>query len=67
MAAHVMFAIELRHPGLHKYRLIKGTDRYVVEQKAVAQQRVWDEMWRKKQAADSLRESKQRGIQDKEA
>ncbi len=31
------FEAEVRHSGLHKYRLITGTDRYVVEQKAQAQ------------------------------
>ncbi|HUI29008.1 MAG TPA: restriction endonuclease [Candidatus Acidoferrales bacterium] len=43
-----MWEVELKHDGLNKYRLIKGTDKYVVEQKAAAQKAVWDEMWRKK-------------------
>lgn len=44
-----MWEIEIKHEGLHKYRLIRGSDRYVVEQKARAQQKIWDEMWAKKQ------------------
>jgi len=41
--------IEVRHEGLNKYRHIRGSDKYIVEQKAVAQQRTWDEMWQKKE------------------
>jgi len=61
------YQVEVRHPGLHKYRLIKGTDRYVVEQKAAAQVRTWDEMWEKKQAAEAVRETRQRAVQEKDA
>jgi len=43
-----MWQIEISHPGLNKYRLIKGTDKYVVEQKAAAQKAMWDEMWQRK-------------------
>lgn len=40
-----MWQIELQHPGLNKYRFIRGKDRIVVEQKAAVQQAAWDEMW----------------------
>ncbi|MDP2885348.1 MAG: restriction endonuclease [Ignavibacteria bacterium] len=43
-----MWTIEIRHPGLNKYRLVKGTDKYVVEQKAAAQMAAWEEMWQRK-------------------
>jgi len=43
-----MWQIEVRHTGLNKYRLIRGNDQYVVEQKAEAQRAMWNEMWRKK-------------------
>ncbi len=43
-----MWEIELRHDGLNKYRLIRGTDKYVVEQKAAAQKAAWDDMWRRR-------------------
>ena len=43
-----MWEIELRHDGLNKYRHIRGNDKYVVEQKAAAQQAIWDKMWQKK-------------------
>jgi len=51
-----MWEIEVRHYGLNKYRHIRGSDRYVVEQKAAAQKLAWDEMWEKKQVARSKEE-----------
>ena len=62
----LMYEVELRHDGLHKYRLIRGSDKHVVEQKATAQRRAWDEMWRKKQAAEKQRQEKARAAQEKE-
>jgi len=44
--------IEIRHPGLNKYRLVTGRDKYVVEQKAAAQMAAWDEMWARRVAAE---------------
>ncbi|WP_227395931.1 restriction endonuclease [Jeotgalibacillus aurantiacus] len=42
-----MYQIEIKHDGLNKYRLIKGKDRHVVEQKAAVQIKDWDERWEK--------------------
>ncbi|MCM3124425.1 MULTISPECIES: restriction endonuclease [unclassified Mesobacillus] len=47
-----MYSVEIRHKGLHKYRVIKGNNLYVVEQKAQLQKKTWDEMWKKKQEAE---------------
>lgn len=47
-----MYSVEIEHKGLHKYRVIKGNDRYVVEQKAYVQLKEWDEMWEKKQEVE---------------
>ena len=47
-----MWEIEVRHDGLNKYRHIKGSDRYIVKQKAIAQEQAWEDMWKKKQAAE---------------
>jgi restriction system protein len=52
MSYKQVWQIEVRHDGLKKYRLVKGTDKYVVEQKASAQKAAWDEMWRKKQEVE---------------
>ena len=48
MAYREMWEIEIRHEGLNKYRHIRGSDKYAVGQKAVAQQLAWDEMWERK-------------------
>jgi len=50
-----MYQIELTHPGLNKYRLIKGQDPEVVQQKAAAQQAAWAEMWARKCAVEDRR------------
>jgi len=47
-----LWEIEIWHGGLNKHRHIRGSDPYVVKQKAVAQQLAWDEMWEKEQAAE---------------
>jgi restriction system protein len=50
-----MYQTEVRHEGLHKYRLIKGTDRRVVELVALEQLRTWNEIWDKKQQVEAKR------------
>jgi restriction system protein len=67
MPASPTYQIEIRHDGLHKYRLIKGTDRYVVQQKATAQQLAWNETWLKKMAAEDVRSGKQKAAKEKES
>lgn len=54
-----MYEIEIRHRGLNKYRHIKGSDKYIVEQKAHMQQLAWDEMWEKKLLAEGKRVEKE--------
>ena len=44
------FEIEISHPGLNKFRIVKGSTRWEAQQKASAQMAQWDEQWRKKQA-----------------
>jgi len=60
-----MYWIEVRHEGLHKYRLIKGNDKYVVEQKAFIQKQQWEEMWKKKQMADRKRHERENAAMEK--
>lgn len=66
MAYRMIWEIEVQHEGLNKYRHIRGYDKYVVEQKAAAQRLAWDEMWERKQAADSKRISREMTIRNKE-
>ncbi len=58
MAYSQMWEIEVRHDGLKKYRHIRGSDRYVVEQKALAQRLAWDEMWAKRVSVEEAKNSK---------
>ncbi len=52
-----MWEIEVTHSGLDKYRLVRGTDQYVVQQKAAVQQAIWEGMWwRKTQREKRARE-----------
>ena len=43
-----IWEITVRHDELNKYRLIRGNDKYVVEQKASEQLAIWNEMWQRK-------------------
>lgn len=52
MAYKTMWEIEVRHDGLGKYRHIRGSDKNVVEQKALFQKLQWDEMWQRKLKAE---------------
>ncbi len=66
MAYREMWEIEVRHNGLSKYRHIRGSDKYVVQQKAAAQELAWDEMWEKKQLAEQKRTAREAEIRGKE-
>ncbi|MGJ8632055.1 MAG: restriction endonuclease [Glaciecola sp.] len=59
MANRQMWEIEVRHGGLNKYRHIRGSDRYVVEQKAAAQEQAWDQIWKKKLEKEAAIRSKE--------
>ena len=43
----------IRHEGLNKCRVIRDIDLLVVEEKADAQMKLWDEMWRRRCERDS--------------
>ncbi|WP_196493752.1 restriction endonuclease [Ornithinibacillus caprae] len=62
-----MYEIEIRHDGLNKYRLIKGSDPYVVRQKARYQELQWDEMWKKKLETQLKKEEREATTREKEA
>lgn len=61
-----MYEIEVKHEGLKKYRVIKGSDLYVVEQKARYQKQQWNEMWERRQEADRKRALREEAIIEKE-
>ena len=47
MAARYMYAKEVSHQGLNKYRVVKAPTRHELERKVSALQAQWDEQWRK--------------------
>jgi restriction system protein len=67
MARGEVWKVEIKHAGLNKYRVIRGKDKYVVEQKANAQLAAWNEIWERKQAAEQKIIEKERKAQEKEA
>ena len=43
-----MFVVEVRHEGLNKFRVIRGTDKWVLAEKARVQTAAWEEQWVRK-------------------
>ncbi|WP_188455842.1 restriction endonuclease [Virgibacillus oceani] len=64
--ARYMYEIEIKHDGLNKYRVIKGSDRHVVRQKAIYQEQQWNEMWEKKQEAERKKSIREAAAKEKE-
>lgn len=67
MARQPMWEIEVKHTGLGKYRHIRGSDKYVVEQKARYQQEQWEEQWQRKLEVDRRAQKKERDAHQKAA
>lgn len=65
--ASFSYSLEVRHDGLHKYRLITGKDRYVVQQKANAQLAQWDAAWERRQAQEAQRQARAQEAEAREA
>lgn len=61
-----LYEIEVRHEGLNKYRVIRGNNLYVVEQKAEMQKRAWDVMWEKKQEQIRQKQEMELAAQEKQ-
>jgi len=66
MARGQTWEVTIENEGLNKFRVIRGQDKYVVEQKAKAQLDAWHEMWKKKQAAEQKRLEKEKKAQEHE-
>ena len=61
------YQIAVQHPGLNKHRIIRGIDRYLVEEAAIIQERAWAEQYTRKVKADARRrsrEDKRRELED---
>jgi restriction system protein len=55
MAGRAYYYVDVAHEGLQKYRRVKGTDKYVVEQLAAKQAAQWEDQWAKKTAVEQRR------------
>jgi restriction system protein len=53
------YEMTVQHRALGKYQVIRGGDRYVVEQKARAKMKRWDEMWQRRQEAEAKRQERE--------
>jgi len=58
-----MYQIEVKHSSLNKYRNIRGSDIYVVEQKARMLNAQWDEEWSRKLEKEQQLRSKQQLVE----
>lgn len=60
------YRLEIRHNGLHEYRLLRAPDQYLLKNKAEIQLAAWDEKWRRIQSKDAafqaLFQSKERAV-----
>ena len=52
------YQIEVSHDELNKYRIIKGKNKYEVEEKARIQRLQWNEMWERKVRQENIRREK---------
>ncbi len=66
MGSRSYYQIVVQHPGLHKQRVIRGDDRYVVEAAAQAQNRAWNELYAKKLEGEERRRDRESKRQELE-
>ena len=62
-----MFYIDLKHEGLGQFRRISGSDKYVVEQRAAAQQSAWDAQWQSQRQREQHQTARSAKLFSKEA
>lgn len=61
------YEIEVSHPGLHKYRHIRGADPWVVEKKAAALRAQWDAEWDRRCRTSTVKQQRLARMLGKEA
>ena len=62
-----IYSIEVRHDGLNKYRDIRGRDPHVVQQKALALEAQWEEMWERKQEKEARQRDRDNAAQARQS
>jgi restriction system protein len=55
----LLYQIEIRHPGLHEYKVVKGASQSEVHQKADAQIAKWNQKWQRQLERESAALSKE--------
>ncbi|MFN2509329.1 MAG: hypothetical protein ABR589_11220, partial [Chthoniobacterales bacterium] len=55
MGSRNYYQLVVSHPGLHKHRVVRGEDRYIVEATARAQMRAWDELFARRLESEERR------------
>jgi restriction system protein len=59
--------VKVSHPGLHKFRIVRGSSKELVEQMAAAQLAAWEEMWQRKQNAEAARMLRDQRVYDRDS
>ena len=57
--ARLTYQIEIRHPGLHEFKIVRGSTRQEAEEKAHLQLAKWEEKWRKQVERMTIASSKE--------
>jgi len=65
--AGTYYQIDVSHPGLNKFRRIRHSDKWVVEEMARKQRAIWEEQWSKKVAANNWRNARESAAMAREA
>lgn len=55
-----MYTATISHPGLNRVRVIRGSSRWEIEQKAAAQRAAWDAIYARQRATDNRRDERER-------
>jgi restriction system protein len=61
-----MWQCEIGHDGLHKYRVVKGATREIMQLRAEMQVRSWNEQWARAQATQAKRQAQLQTAYNKE-
>ena len=61
-----MWQCEIRHDGLHKYRVVKGETQSIMQLRAEMQMRSWNEQWERAQGSQAKRQAQLKAAHAKE-
>src|SRR6266498_1266268 len=61
-----MWQCEIRHDGLHKYRVVKGATQAIMQLRGEMQMQSWNEQWERTQGSRAKKQAQLKGAQAKE-